>query len=280
MLESAPFTTDCARCRSSIEATVTEAFDGTARWWDLEASCAVCGNTWTDCGYKLSPQGFRDAILAANGPTVLRLEADSASTASVMRVLRLAESLSLAEARAKADELRVAGAQGTLVEMEVLAGLFRTSGAVVRVLPGRGDKPIGHALTVQGIGTREVAAPNRIGQSRWQPFDAVPNSLSDSDAERLLGYLRSAGAVLLAPGTIPDPFGYGHPGKQIPIGLMTDGDWIWSLEWEYYVERYRVALPDEFMKHIETRGWNPPVLADERLLEISRQLGMPDGDEN
>ncbi|BEK94779.1 hypothetical protein GCM10010198_72930 [Nocardia seriolae] len=115
VLESAPYTTECIRCRSSVESAVTEVLGEDARWWNLEGTCPECGNIWEESGYELPPPGFREAILASNGSTVIRVEADSVSTAAVMRVLRLVESFSLAEARAKADELRATGLQGTRV---------------------------------------------------------------------------------------------------------------------------------------------------------------------
>ncbi|MFQ6326672.1 hypothetical protein ACLMAL_11090 [Nocardia sp. CWNU-33] len=108
---------------------MTEALVGDDHRWDLEAQCSTCGSTWWECGIDPAPPRMRDALLAANGVTVLRVEKSSVAPALVMKALRVARSLSLAEARSMADELLGAGIEGTLVEMEVIARLLRASGA-------------------------------------------------------------------------------------------------------------------------------------------------------
>ncbi|MEV0355638.1 hypothetical protein AB0H71_06180 [Nocardia sp. NPDC050697] len=129
--ESAPYATTCDRCGKTFDARVTEALVGDDHRWDLDAHCPHCDLAWCECAIEPATAGMRNAILAANGFTVLKVEKGSVTTASVMRAVRIACFLSLSEARSVADELVTSGRAGSLVEVEVLARLLRASGAVV-----------------------------------------------------------------------------------------------------------------------------------------------------
>ncbi|GAB0103807.1 hypothetical protein JMUB6875_27810 [Nocardia sp. JMUB6875] len=125
-----------------------------------------------------------------------------------------------------------------------------------------------------------VSAPYRLDKTSSnddEGFDAEANTLTEDDAELLLGYLRSATCVLAAPGTTEDPFAPGNPNARVRIGIVTDGAWVWQLAWEDYVEYRRAAPPTEFIDHAKSHGWVAPELPEERLLEIEREhLGLPD----
>ena len=43
-----------------------------------------------------------------------------------------------------------------------------------------------------------------------------------------------------------------EPGAGV---LYTDGEWIWAGVTGYYVGRYHVRLPEEFVAHAEASGW-------------------------
>ncbi len=94
--ESAPYPTPCIECGTTTVATLTEALVGTHHRWDLDGCCSACGAVWTSCD-DLPQAGFREAILAANGPVVLRTR-DCVPIASLMRTLRVVRSLSLVQA--------------------------------------------------------------------------------------------------------------------------------------------------------------------------------------
>ncbi|MEV6095714.1 hypothetical protein [Nocardia sp. NPDC051981] len=57
--------------------------------------------------------------------TVIQVEKGSVVTASAMKALRAARSLSPAESRCLADQLFGPGIEGTLIEMEVIGRLLR-----------------------------------------------------------------------------------------------------------------------------------------------------------
>ncbi|MFE3057992.1 hypothetical protein [Nocardia sp. NPDC059239] len=145
------------------------------------------------------------------------------------------------------------------------------------------DKPIaslpGRLSAVLGIIEDEmprVSAPYRIDDvgGNEEGFDAVPDTLSQGDAELLLGYLRSAACIVAAPGAIEDPFEPGNPNARVRIGWMTDGEWVWELAWEDYVEFRRVAPPIDFIDHAKRHGWVAPEVSEHLLLEMARQFGF------
>lgn len=141
MFESAPYPTRCGQCGSPAEVTVIETLVGNDHGWDMVTDCSMCENVWHECGYEPPlPESVRDALLAANGPTTLTVEAGSTSTAAVMKALRAARPLSLSEARSLADTAFETGLEGTLVEMQVVARLLRRAGASVSVQRLSGDR--------------------------------------------------------------------------------------------------------------------------------------------
>ncbi|WP_051026733.1 hypothetical protein [Nocardia higoensis] len=120
--------------------------------------------------------------------------------------------------------------------------------------------------------------PYRLDEScdDEEAFDAEPDTLSEGDAGLLLAYLRSAACIVAAPGVIEDPFAPGNPNARVRVGLKTDGEWVWALAWEDYVEYHRAAPPINFVNHAKRHSWVAPEVPEQRLSEIARQFGMPD----
>ncbi|WP_354637620.1 hypothetical protein [Kitasatospora camelliae] len=105
-------------------------------WWGGESACRSCSACWCDedTGGP-TPEHLRQALLAAHGPARLRLTEPGAGAVAVLRALRELHGLSLAEARAAADELRDVGLVGTFVEVELVAARLRHHGVGVTVEP-------------------------------------------------------------------------------------------------------------------------------------------------
>ena len=60
---------------------------------------------------------------------------------------------------------------------------------------------------------------------------------------RVSGFLRGGAVVLQAPGLRGDRLDPSAP-AAVPLGYVTDGEWIWPLELAYYLEIHDV-LPEE-----------------------------------
>ncbi|MET9516027.1 hypothetical protein [Streptomyces sp. NPDC002994] len=84
-------------------------------------------------------------------------------------------------------------------------------------------------------------------------------------------YLR-AGTVLAATGArLYDVL---SPGRELIGGLrlLTDGQWFWYSDLAHYVERYHVAVNEQFLQHARRRNWNPPRLSHTDLDGIQERL--------
>ncbi|QES52825.1 hypothetical protein DEJ50_32610 [Streptomyces venezuelae] len=95
--------------------------------WVTEANCLCCRVAWCEQGNgDAIPEEIRQVLLAEHGSARLRLTEPEASAVPVLRALReVQDGLSLAQARAMADELKTSGLVGTLVEMELIAARLR-----------------------------------------------------------------------------------------------------------------------------------------------------------
>lgn len=54
--------------------------------------------------------------------------------------------------------------------------------------------------------------------------------------------------------------------------LMTDGEWVWSVDLVYYLSRYHIALPADFLDHVRKSGYQAPRVPDDRSREIMAEL--------
>ncbi|MYV91185.1 hypothetical protein GT350_13220 [Streptomyces sp. SID1034] len=110
--------------------------DGGQVWWGTEGRCQACPTAWCeqDSG-GTTPEEIRQALLAKHGPARLRLAGPESSLVPVLHVLRETHGLSLAQARAMADELKTTGLVGTLVEMELVAAGLRRRSVAAAVEP-------------------------------------------------------------------------------------------------------------------------------------------------
>lgn len=118
-----------ARCEACggvlILNTGQSIFDGRLSW-GTEGGCQACPVAWCDRDSgDTTPEKIRQALLAEHGPARLRLTEPEASAVPVLRALREVHGLSLAQARAMADELKNVGLVGTFVEMELVAARLR-----------------------------------------------------------------------------------------------------------------------------------------------------------
>ncbi|EET8529786.1 hypothetical protein ACW2B0_005158 [Escherichia coli] len=99
-------------------------------------------------------------------------------------------------------------------------------------------------------------------------FKELPYCDSDSDIsiieskgmmdkkhiDDVLRYLRGGRIFSISPGLAFDIFS----NAKIPIGTLeiyTDGEWCWYSDLIYYIEKYHISLPLEFMNKMESKKW-------------------------
>ena len=84
------------------------------------------------------------------------------------------------------------------------------------------------------------------------------------DQEQVLQYLRSGHRLAVTMGAnLPDWFDHSHKTNPIIAGRveggatpMGDGVWFWHAGLIYFVEKYNVRLPAEFVRHAAEHGWH------------------------
>ncbi|MGW4646502.1 hypothetical protein [Kitasatospora sp. NPDC004289] len=105
-------------------------------WWDAEFRCTACDAYWCEHAGPGDPPSadWRPALLAANGPTHLRLDPPP-SLVPVLKTLRELTGAPLGEARRLAEELTGGGTTGTLPEMELLRARLQHHGLRAQLDP-------------------------------------------------------------------------------------------------------------------------------------------------
>jgi hypothetical protein len=114
----------------------------------------------------------------------------------------------------------------------------------------------------------------------WEMYDDEPGlpSIHDfvraephPDAARIAAYLQS-GAGLAGVGKYVEDLL--DPTSRVVLmpGLVTDGVWLWRQDLAHYVAQHNVALPDDFIAHMEKNGWAVPTLSRAEVSRLARQL--------
>ncbi|MFI8007872.1 hypothetical protein [Streptomyces sp. NPDC086010] len=129
-------TTRCDDCGGVLIRDIGQFIDGGQVWWGTEGRCQACPTAWCEQdGGGTTPEEIRQALLAKHGPARLRLAGPESSLVPFLHALRETHGLSLAQARAMADELKATGLVGTLVEMELVAAGLRRRSVAATVEP-------------------------------------------------------------------------------------------------------------------------------------------------
>jgi hypothetical protein len=92
------------------------------------------------------------------------------------------------------------------------------------------------------------------GADRSVPsIHSAKGTIGEEEADAVANYLDSGVSIFDAMEANVDPF---DPKESIAGGpsLISDGEWIWRRDLSYFVRRYRVGLPSEFIKFALKRG--------------------------
>ncbi|WP_425846775.1 hypothetical protein [Micromonospora sp. DT15] len=84
-------------------------------------------------------------------------------------------------------------------------------------------------------------------------------------------YLKNGSVVAAASGYAFDELAPDRP-EIAPLSILTDGKWSWPSDLSYYVRKYRIGLPKEFLQHAAARGWRVQNLTQAELEEISENM--------
>ncbi|MFF0591063.1 hypothetical protein ACFYWD_34415 [Streptomyces sp. NPDC003781] len=135
----------------------------------------------------------------------------------------------------------------------------------------------GRARTVRAVGFFDELSPGWGFPTDGAIKDAVRSS-ADADEHRLVEYLRRGSGIWSEMGAQADVL---DPGGPVLVGagsLLTDGVWLWRDDLAYYVAKYHLVLPSDFVARARELGHRPPEVPASRLVEIlTRDLGVPMG---
>ncbi|WP_371796029.1 hypothetical protein [Streptomyces sp. NBC_01718] len=56
------------------------------------------------------------------------------------------------------------------------------------------------------------------------------------------------------------------------LAIRTDGAWMWPADLPYYVRKYNISLPGDFIIHAKSLGWVAPDLSRADLLSIEEEM--------
>ncbi|MFE1236603.1 hypothetical protein [Streptomyces tendae] len=131
------------------------------------------------------------------------------------------------------------------------------------------------ARTVRAVGFFDELSPGWGFPTDGTIKDAVRSS-ADSDGQRLVEYLRQGSGIWSEMGAQADVLDPEGPVLVSAGSLLTDGVWLWREDLAYYVGRYHLALPGDFVTRVRELGHRPPEVPETRLVEIlTRDLGIP-----
>lgn len=83
----------------------------------------------------------------------------------------------------------------------------------------------------------------------------------------VVNYLRYAPVLIASPGVVCDVLDSTCPIICAP-NIHTDGLWVWPEDLAYYVNKYNVELPDEFLDYIQSGARRPPTEDELNMTEL------------
>ena len=96
---------------------------------------------------------------------------------------------------------------------------------------------------------------------------AEPQALAEK--QRIVSYLQGGKPLTVVPGFQRDPRG----DSELPGGasVYTDGAWAWPHIAAYLVDRYDLAVPEEFLAHMRAQSFEPISLSRDELIRLHHE---------
>ena len=106
---------------------------------------------------------------------------------------------------------------------------------------------------------------DRPGQPNGSVRDAV-RPVGEPDERELVAYLDAGHVLLDVMEAGPDVItGSVHRHSAGCSSLLSDGSWLWRLDFPHYVETHHVALPDAFLDHVRGLHYRMPAITVARF---------------
>lgn len=92
------------------------------------------------------------------------------------------------------------------------------------------------------------------------------------DAQAVVDYLVNAPIVVRTTALKRDAIS--GQDAVVPQSIRSDGEWVWSDEVAYYVEKYLVKPNDEFLAFVKSHPTPPTELTEDTYSRITSELGL------
>ena len=95
------------------------------------------------------------------------------------------------------------------------------------------------------------------GDQDGERLSELVRAVKTNEEEGIVAYLESGVLLIGTPGLTRDVL---DPTSPIigPPHVLTDGVWMWPADLPYYVKKYHVELPADFIERIRERDYHPP----------------------
>jgi hypothetical protein len=94
-------------------------------------------------------------------------------------------------------------------------------------------------------------------------LESLRHTVPQEFEDRILSYLQRGKQIVAVAGLASDVFSGDIIG---PPNIFSDGEWTWTSEAIYYVKRYHVRVPDEFIRQMQSNNWEPPQVLDAKAV--------------
>lgn len=88
--------------------------------------------------------------------------------------------------------------------------------------------------------------------------------------DKIVSYLASGHPVVATAGVVYDILDKSDEKVICSLKLLSDGSWVWPSDLAYYVAKYHVRLPEEFLDHVQQNQLKMPEKIHAE--EIAQQL--------
>lgn len=107
----------------------------------------------------------------------------------------------------------------------------------------------------------------RHGDPNGPSLKALLGTKPNYEPDLVIRYLRSGVLRIGSPGVSKDVLD--PTGKVIGApNILTDGTWAWPEDLAYYIERYRIELPQDFTSHLAQNSYRPPTSGEIDLASL------------
>lgn len=110
-------------------------------------------------------------------------------------------------------------------------------------------------------------------QERIASLQAIRQDVPHPYEDKILLYLEAGTVFGVMPGIEEDVLAF--PPQVIGLTrVLTDGVWAWPEALTYYVRRYHINLPEEFVVYMRLHKWTPPSRVDVGQLTLEGDVAI------